>query len=249
MGVRRKVVAALTYPVILLALSSVLVSVLVYFVLPKFREFFASFDTELPWLTSSLIGFSEFVRDNFLLLGGGIAMVVVLTMAYVRTRSGRLWLDWAKIRVPLVGGVFHKYAISRFTRTLGTLVSGGIPLVPSLEIVARAVGNTVFEVALLDVVRKVREGSALWESLEESGLFSDMSIEMIKVGESTGALPDMLTQVSDFLDEEIDHQLGTIVTIVEPVMLILMAVVVATILLAIYYPMLQLYGGGARGGI
>jgi type IV pilus assembly protein PilC len=150
-------------------------------------------------------------------------------------------IDGLKLRIPIVGSVFHKYAISRFTRTLGTLVSGGIPLVTGLEIVARAVGNTRFEQALLEVTQQVREGESLWNSLERTGLFSEMSIEMIKVGESTGSLPDMLAQVSDFLDEEIDHQLGLIVSLVEPLLLIFMAAIVATILLAIYYPLLKIY--------
>ena len=136
----------------------------------------------------------------------------------------------------------------RFARTLSTLVAGGIPLVISLDIVARAVGNLRFEEAVLGVTQRVKEGEALWKSLEDTGLFSDMAVEMIKVGESTGALADMLAQVSDFLDEEIDHELGIIVSLVEPVMLILMAVIVATILLAIYYPLLKIYSQ-AKGGM
>lgn len=240
-GVRKKVVSALVYPAILLTLTLVLVQILLYFVLPKFQAFFSGFNAELPLLTRSLIGFSTFARDNAVFIVGGMVAVVGLTVVYARTPGGRFLIDGLKLKIPIVGPVFHKYAISRFTRTLGTLVSGGIPLVTALEIVARAVGNTRFEEALLEVTQQVREGEALWQSLERTGLFSEMAIEMIKVGESTGSLPDMLAQVSDFLDDEIDHQLGLIVSLVEPIMLIFMAAIVATMLLAIYYPLLKIY--------
>jgi type IV pilus assembly protein PilC len=257
LAVRKKVVSALIYPVILLALTIGLVQILLYFVLPKFQAFFQGFGAELPLLTRSLIGFSTFMRDNVLFVGAGFFLATGGLLLYARTRSGRFMIDGLKLKIPLIGPIIHKYAISRFTRTLSTLVSGGIPVVASLEIVARAVGNTRFEEALLGVTQRVREGEALWQSLEETGLFSEMSVEMmlfsemsvemIKVGESTGALAEMLSQVSDFLDEEIDHRLGIVVSLVEPIMLIVMAAIVATILLAIYYPLLKIYAQ-TKGG-
>lgn len=241
LGVRKRVVSALTYPTILLVLTIVLVNVLLYYVLPRFEKFFTGFGTELPVITRTLIGISLFLRNNVLVLGLGLIALVTVFMVYRRTRAGRYFLDGVKLKVPLLGPVLQQYAISRFTRTLSTLVAGGIPLVAGLEIVARAVGNARFEEALAGVSQRVTEGEALWHSLEETGLFSEMSIEMIKVGESTGALAEMLTQVSDFLDEEIEHKLSTIVSLVEPVMLVIMAAVVATVLLAIYSPLLKIY--------
>ncbi len=141
-----------------------------------------------------------------------------------------------------MGGVVHDYAQNRFTRTLGTLAAGGIPLVVSLELAARAVGNALFERELLQVAVRVREGQSLWESLERTGLLNDIAIEMIKVGESTGSLEEMLENTSEFMDEEIDYKLTRVVSLIEPLMLVFMAVVVGGMLLAIYLPLIRTYG-------
>src|SRR5262249_651014 len=150
---------------------------------------------------------ATFVRGNILIILPAIIGTAVLFSFWRQTASGRLTMDGFKLRLPLLGSVWKSYSISRFSRTLATLVSGGIPLVTSLEITAGAVGNLGYTQAGDGVARKVKEGEALWESLEKTGLFSPMSVEMIKVGESTGALEEMLSSVSDFLDEEIDSQL------------------------------------------
>jgi type IV pilus assembly protein PilC len=163
-------------------------------------------------------------------------------MAWSRTLGGRLFFDRMKLRLPLVGAVVQNYAQNRFTRTLGTLQAGGIPMVTSLELSARAVGNLVYERELLKVAANVREGRSLWESLLETGLIADIAVQMIKVGESTGMLVEMLQNASDFTDEEIDTQLTRLVSLIEPLMLVFMALVVATMLLSIYLPMIQAYG-------
>jgi type IV pilus assembly protein PilC len=241
LAVRKKVISALIYPSILLTMACGLVVLLLTYILPKFREFYADFNTELPLATRLLVGFSGFVRDNLFLLAAAIVASLVGGAAYVRTPGGQTALDRWKLKVPLLGPIWHRYAISRFTRTLGTLVSGGIPLVTGLEIAARAIGNLVFESEMLKVAQKVREGGALWESLEQTGLMTDMSIEMIKVGESTGALEEMLTNVANFYDEEIDSSLATLVSLMEPAMLIFMGLVIAGMLLAIYLPLIRSY--------
>ena len=151
-------------------------------------------------------------------------------------------MDRIKLKLPIVGGVIHDYAQNRFTRTLGTLVAGGIPLVTSLELAARAVGNALFERELSQVAVRVREGQSLWESLERTRLISDIAVEMIKVGESTGSLEEMLENASEFMDEEIDFRLTRVVSLIEPLMLVFMAVVVGTMLLAVYLPLIQTYG-------
>jgi type IV pilus assembly protein PilC len=188
-----------------------------------------------------VVGFSAFVQGNILILLTIIALAVMGGAAYVRTSSGAFEIDRWKLKVPILGGIWHRYAISRFTRTLGTLVAGGIPLVGSLDIAARAIGNLLFEREMLKVAQMVREGGALWESLEKTGLMTDMAIEMIKVGESTGAMEEMLQNVANFYDEEIDSRLTTVVTLMEPAMLILMAGIIATMLLAIYLPLIRSY--------
>ncbi len=155
-------------------------------------------------------------------------------------------MDAFKLRIPLIGGVVRNYAQNRFTRTLATLQAGGIPLVTSLELSARAVGNLVYERGLMGVADRVREGQSLWESLDETGLIEDIAVQMIKVGESTGMLVDMLTSCSDFTDEEIDASLQRIVSLVEPLMLIFMAVLVGFMLMAVYMPLIQAYGSAGN---
>jgi len=241
LAVRKKVVSALIYPTILMFFATGLVVLLVTYIIPKFREFYTDFDADLPLVTRMVVGFSGMVQDHLLvivlaLVGGSGALV-----AWVRTPAGAFSLDRWKLKVPLLGGIWHRYAISRFTRTLSTLIAGGIPLVTSLEISAHALGNRLFEREMLNVAQKVREGGSLWESLEKTGLMTDLAVQMIKVGESTGALEEMLVNVASFYDEEIDARLTTLISLMEPAMLIFMAGVIATMLLAIYLPLIQSY--------
>ncbi|MBZ5640616.1 MAG: type II secretion system F family protein [Acidobacteriia bacterium] len=242
LAVRRKVVSAMTYPAILLALSVGLVTLMTFYIIPKFTSFMTEFGTELPLVTRFMMGTANFARDHWILLLGGLAAVLAATAAWQRSGKGKVVLDGFKLRLPIVGGVIHDYAQNRFTRTLGTLVAGGIPLVTSLDLAARAVGNALFERELTRVAVRVREGQSLWESLERTGLISDIAIEMIKVGESTGSLEEMLESTSEFMDEEIDFRLTRVVSLIEPLMLVFMAVVVGTMLLAIYLPLIRTYG-------
>ena len=242
LAIRRKVVAAMTYPAILLVLSVGLIALMTFFIIPKFTSFMTEFGTELPLVTRMMLGIANFSRDHWILLLGGSAAAFVGVTAWQRSGPGRIAFDRIKLHLPIVGGVIHDYAQNRFTRTLGTLVAGGIPLVVSLELAARAVGNALFERELLQVAVRVREGQALWESLERTKLISDIAIEMIKVGESTGALEEMLENTSEFMDEEIDYRLTRVVSLIEPLMLVFMAVVVGAMLLAIYLPLIRTYG-------
>ncbi len=242
LAIRRKVVAAMTYPAILLGLSVALITLMTFYIIPKFTSFMQEFGTELPFVTRFLMGTANFARDHWFFLLGGVAAAVVGLGAWQRSAKGKVALDRIKLKLPIVGGVIHDYAQNRFTRTLGTLVAGGIPLVTSLELAARAVGNALFERELLQVATRVREGQSLWESLERTRLINDIAIEMIKVGESTGSLEEMLENTSEFMDEEIDFRLTRVVSLIEPLMLVFMAVVVGTMLMAIYLPLIRTYG-------
>ena len=184
-----------------------------------------------------------FCNDQWQLIVAALFSGFVAFMMWNRTPSGRYLIDSFKLKLPLFGEIVRNYAQNRFTRTLATLQSGGIPLVTSLELSINAVGNSVFERRLSEVAVKVREGEALWESLDRTGLISDINLQMIRVGESTGSLVEMLENSSEFTDEEIDTQLARMVTMIEPAMLVFMAMIVATMLLSIYLPMIQLYGG------
>ncbi|MET0619206.1 MAG: type II secretion system F family protein [Thermoanaerobaculia bacterium] len=236
----RKVVSTLVYPVILIALSAVLITILMTFVIPRFTEFFADFDAELPLLTVVVLGIATFLRHNFLIIAGALGAGGFLLYRWVQTPSGRVWLDAFMLKLPIVGGIFRRFAITQFTRSLGTLLGGGTPLVPALENAADAIGNRSVSQKVASVVPKVREGRELWRALEATGIFTDLTIEMIKVGESSGALEEMLAAVSEFYDEEIDLLLARVISFVEPAILVIMGGVIVTILLSVYLPMFRL---------
>jgi type IV pilus assembly protein PilC len=236
----RKVVSTLVYPVILIALSAVLITILMTFVIPRFTEFFADFDAELPLLTVVVLGIATFLRHNILILAGALGAAGFLLSRWVQTPSGRVWLDAFMLKLPIVGGIFRRFAITQFTRSLGTLLGGGTPLVPALENAADAIGNRSVSQKVASVVPKVREGRELWRALEATGIFTDLTIEMIKVGESSGALEEMLSAVSEFYDEEIDLLLARVISFVEPAILVIMGGVIVTILLSVYLPMFRL---------
>jgi type IV pilus assembly protein PilC len=242
MAIQKKVVGALVYPAILVCVSIVIVVIMIFKVIPTFAGLFKELGTTLPWTTELLVNGSTFLQSMWqpllVLVVGGVAGFLV----WKRSPRGRVGFDRLKMRLPLVGGVIRDYAQNRFTRTLSTLLAGGIPLVTSLELAARAVGNYVLEQQLMAVTVRVREGQALWESLERTGYISEMAVEMVKVGESTGSLVEMLDNASEFSEEEIDYRLSNMVTMIEPLMLVFMAVIVTGMILAIYMPLFQAVG-------
>lgn len=248
MSLQGKVIAALIYPAILFVMSFGVIGILVYYVLPQFATIYEGFGglENLPLITKILVSGSLFAQKHAIVLTAGALAAVAAFSFWKRTPAGALAVDRVKLKIPFLGPIIQKYSVSRFTRTLGTLVAGGIPLVTSIEIAGPAAGNLVFETQLVGVARKVREGNSLAQSLDETGLFSDLALEMIKVGESTGALQDMLDNVSQFYDEEIDNNLQTIEALLVPVMLVGMGAVIATILLAIYLPLIKSYGMPGR---
>jgi type IV pilus assembly protein PilC len=248
LGLKSKVVAALIYPAILFLMSFMVIAVLIYFVIPKFSEIYEGFGgiENLPLITKVLLTISNFATKNALFMVPGLLAAFLAFTAWRRTAAGALSVDRWVLKIPFMGTIIHKYCVSRFTRTLGTLVAGGIPLVNSLEIAAPASGNRFFVSRLSTVPGKVREGNALAVSLEQTGLFSDLALEMIKVGESTGALQEMLDNVSSLYDEEIDDSLQNIEALMVPVMLVFMGVFIAFIMLAIYMPLIKSYGMQGR---
>ncbi len=236
----RKVVSTLVYPVILIALSGVLIAILMTFVIPRFTEFFADFNAELPLLTVVVLGIATFLRHNFLVIAATAGGGGFLAWRWFQTSAGTVWLDGAILKLPVVGGIFRRFAITQFTRSLGTLLGGGTPLVPALENAADAIGNRSVSIKVASVVPRVREGRELWKALDATGIFTDLTIEMIKVGESSGALEEMLAATSEFYDEEIDLLLARVISFVEPAILVIMGGVIVTILLSVYLPMFRL---------
>jgi type IV pilus assembly protein PilC len=242
-NLRKRVVGAMIYPVILIILSSVMVFIMLTVVIPKFTEFFAGFDAELPAFTRIMIGISMFLRQNFLVVVGGTAGAIFLLRKWITT-SGRLAWDRIKLHVPIVGGIFHRFAVLQFTQSLATLLGGGTPMVPALEIASQSITNQAVSSRVFGIVQNVREGEPLWRSLETTGVIGDMAVEMIKVGESTGALTEMLGNVSEFYDEEIESRLARMVAAIEPLILVFMGLVIAVLLYAFYLPLFQLSSVG-----
>ncbi len=243
MSTKKKVVSALVYPVVLVSLSLAMVAVMLLRVIPSFRTFFESADVELPWLTTALLGLSDFLRSRSgLVLSLGVATGVTMAIGWTRGGPGRLWLDSAKLRLPLVGTVLHRFSLSEFCRSLSTLLSGGLPLVQSLEVAASAVGNAYLRARLMPTVTAVVEGRALHQALEQSTVFPDLGLDMVKVGEATGALDEMLSSISDFFDEEVETSIQRMLSLIEPIMLVIMGISVAVLLLAMYLPLFSMLG-------
>jgi len=237
---KRKTVSALVYPAILTALAVVLVSIIVLRVVPAFSDFYASFGADLPLVTRIIVAISDFVRGQFLLLTIAIAAAVVLFVMWLRQPGQKARFDRMLLRVPVLGEIAAKFATSQMARTLATLLGGGLPLVNALDIASKSVGNQ-FIAGELDIVSaRVREGVSFSSAMEARRVFPDVAVKMTEVGESTGALQDMLNTVADFYDEEISTNMERFVTLVEPVLLVIMGIVIAGLLLALYMPLFQL---------
>jgi type IV pilus assembly protein PilC len=235
--VKRKVTGAIVYPSVLIGLSIGLIFILMTYVIPRFTEFFSGFGGQMPALTVAVVGTASFMRKYVLEILVAIVAGSFAFNYWRRTDGGRRTLDGFLLKLPVLGVVLHEFALSQFARALSTLVGAGTPLVTALEISTGSIGNRRVSDAVASVVPKVRQGAELWKSLEESGQFTSLAVEMIKVGEATGALEEMLTNVSDFYDEAIEAKLQTLINLIEPVILIVMGGVIATILLSVYLPM------------
>ena len=238
--VRRKTLSALIYPAILLALSLIVVGIIVLRVVPEFGDFYDGLGAELPLGTRVIVATSEALRQNLLmtiiLVAGGGA----LGWAWLRQPGSRAMLDRLLLEIPGVGGIARKFATSQLARTLSTLLRGGIPLVTALDVAAKSIGNRYFSQQLGTVSREVREGQSLSTTLSARGIFTPVAVKMVEVGESTGALQQMLTSVAEFFDEEIETALSRFMTLVEPILLVIMGIVIAGLLLALYMPLIQL---------
>ena len=239
---RKRAVSALIYPAVLISLSVVMLLILSVRVIPTFNEFYDSLGADLPMLTQVTVGFSNFLADNLLWLTLGAIAGAWLFVRWKDTAAGRLAFDRMTLKLPLGGPVVHLFALSEFCRSLSTLLTGGLPLVPSFEIAVQGVGNAAVRHAIEPKIRLVREGKAFYEAIEESGMFPPMAIDMAKVGEATGALDEMLANVASFFDEDVEVRLQRILGLVEPAMLVFMGVVVAVILLSLYLPMFSAMG-------
>lgn len=234
---RKRVVSALVYPIVLVTLSIVMILVMLTFVVPQFEHFFADTEVRLPLLTRITIGIGGTLQSNGLLILAVLAIGGFAFWRWKETDLGSLAVDRLRLKIPFLGPVLHRFALSEYSRSLATLLNGGMPLVPSLEIATAAVGNAEIRQKLHPTIQKVREGVAFHQALEETGIFGDLAIDMVQVGEATGALDEMLANVSDFLDEQVEVRMQRLLTLIEPAMLVFMGIVVGIILISLYLPL------------
>jgi type IV pilus assembly protein PilC len=238
--VRRKTISALVYPSILLVLSLVVVSIIVLRVVPQFTAFYEQFGRELPLSTRAIMTVSEVVRAYLWVLLIGLVAGAAAFWAWLKQPSQRERFDRWVLRLPGVGPVARKFSTSQAARTLATLLGGGIPLVNALDVAARSIKNRYIAHEMETAGQQVREGRALSAAMNDSGAFTDVAIKMVEVGESTGALQEMLNSLADFYDEEIETNLGRFITLVEPILLVVMGLVIAGLLLALYMPLFNI---------
>ena len=239
-SVRRKTISALVYPAILLLLSVCVVALIVLRVVPAFGSFYEGFGQELPLSTRAIVALSAFATSYFVWIVLAIAGAILAAWLWLRQPRQRQRFDRWILQMPMLGPVARKFATSQAARTLATLLGGGIPLVNAIEVSARAIRNKFISLELMNAAQQVREGRALAAAMDDSGAFPDVAIKMVEVGESTGALQEMLNSLADFFDEEIETNLGRFITLVEPILLIVMGLVIAGLLLALYLPLFNL---------
>jgi len=239
-GVRRRTISALIYPAILVVMMVVLIGIIVLRVVPAFSDFYGNFDKPLPFSTQAVVAVSRFAVTNLLLIlvvvVGGIAGL----MMWVRSPGQRARVHHLMLQVPWAGETLRKFATAQLARTLATLLGGGIPLVNALEISVRSISNRYLAAELEDVRRQVQEGQSFAGALRVRGVFPDVAVKMVEVGESTGALQEMLNSLADFYDEELETEVSRFITLVEPILLIVMGIVIAVVVLALYMPLFEL---------
>jgi type II secretory pathway component PulF len=243
--VKRKTISALVYPVILLLLSLIVVSIIVLKVVPEFNAFYEQFGQELPLSTRIIVGVSEFVRGYAVLLVVTVAAIGAGLWLWLKEPSQRQRFDRWLLQMPGIGAIARKFSTSQAARTLATLLGGGIPLVNAIDVASRSIRNRYIARELEVAGQQVREGRALAAAMADSGAFADVAIKMVEVGESTGALQDMLNSLSDFYDEEIDTNLARFITLVEPILLVIMGIIIAGLLLSLYMPLFNMGGLGS----
>ena len=243
--IRNKVAAAMVYPIIVMALAIAIMAFLLVFIVPKFEAIFHEMlgDKPLPGITLFVIGASRFIQNHWLVLLGIIILLLAGYKFAARTVGGKSMVDRLKLRVPLFGSLIRRTAISRFSRTLGTLVTSGVPILQALNITRETAGNIVIACAILQVHDSVKEGESIVQPLEASGAFPPMVVSMIDVGEETGQLPEMLLKIADVYDDEVDNSVAALTAALEPIMIIILAVVVMTIVIALFMPLISIISG------
>lgn len=243
--IKGKVIAAMFYPVAVMVVAVVILGILMVWVVPKFEEIFKDMLPGKPLhpFTRFVLGISNVIKNHVIVTAGSLVVLAIAFVIWKRTKSGRFIVDKVKLKMPVLGPVFSKVAISRFARTLGTLVSSGVPILQALTIVKETSGNVVVGEAVHAVHESVKEGETITAPLEASNVFPPMVISMVDVGEQTGALPEMLMKIADNYDEEVDNAVAAMTSLLEPIMIVFLAVIVGSIVIAMFLPLIGLIEG------
>ena len=240
LSVRKRFLNSLIYPSFLIVLAIGMIAVILTYVIPKFAELYADLNTPLPVTTRVLIAVSGTIRENLAIVVPALVGVIVVLKIWTSSRRGMHWIDELKLKAPVIGHLWTMFSMAQLARTLATLLQGGIPLVPALESAREASGNRVIAESISSAITQVREGRPISDSLQQTGHFPELALEMIRVGEQTGSLPDMLNHVADFYDEDVNIRSTALLSWVEPVILLVVAVFIATVLISLYMPIFSL---------
>jgi type IV pilus assembly protein PilC len=247
---KRRVIGAMIYPSVVISFSVMIVTGIMIFVVPRFKEIFKDFKTTLPMITEKLIQFSTFVAEDYgwaVILGSPVGLFIFIKLAG-KSKIGRKIIDLLKLKLPILGQIVSKTAVARFTRTLGTLLSAGVPILDALNITRDTVGNVIFENALQKVHDAIREGESFAGPLRSAKVCDAIVTNMIDVGEETGDLDKMLMKIADNYDEEVDVLIGSLVSLLEPLMVVTLGSIVGTIVVALFLPLVKLIQSVSGGG-
>jgi len=237
---KAKIKGGMTYPIVTIAIAIIVIAIIMVFVIPVFEEMFEGMGSALPVPTQIVVKMSRFVKSNILYIIGFIGVLIFTIRRFYKTEKGQVLMDDLFLRLPLFGPLIRKAAVSKFTRTMGTMLSSGVAILDALEIVAKTAGNKTIEKAVYETRTAIAEGRTISDPLSESGVFPSMVCQMIAVGESTGALDSMLTKIADFYDEEVDQAVENMTALIEPFMLVFLGVVIGGLVVSMYLPIFKM---------
>ena len=243
---RKRVKGAMTYPATVVGIALIVISVILIFVIPAFEKMFADFGSSLPVPTQIVINFSNFVRSYILAIIGVVIAAIFFFKRFYATPRGRELVDAYALRLPVFGVLIRKVAVAKFSRTLGTMISSGVPILDGLDIVAKTAGNRTIEKAIYNVKQSISEGKTIAEPLEKTSVFPPMVCQMIAVGEQSGSIDAMLAKIADFYDDEVDEAVGNLTAMMEPMLMLFLGTTVGGLVIAMYLPIFKI--AGAVGG-
>lgn len=248
-SLKRKIIGAMVYPIVVIIVAIAILSFILVYIIPKFKKIFADFNMPLPQITQLLLNVSDFVKDNwyvFPIIFIGLWLMIKIICLF---KKGRYAWDWVKLHIPIIGNIIAKTVMARTTRTMGTLISSGVPILEALSIVKETAGNTVYEKMYQNVTESIREGETIAAPLKEARLVDDMVVNMVDVGEETGELDKMLYKIAEVYEEEVDILVSSLISLLQPLMTVFLGFVVGFIVIALFMPMLAILeklGGGGK---